>query len=204
MSAFLASADCLNALATYWERKASQPRSHRTAEGELLRAVMWTAQAHGRPYDPIAHNGTTERLLKATKGNALRAVFGVLLDENIRSLNARYPDDNGETTDRDWISIMGTLREPDYVGRSIPAVDRWIQGRETGHLVGLLQGYEYQACESSDWEQSLAFMLCRQIRAYLLEDLSRRDAGDERGWADWTAPEDPRPVRMAHAIHRHR
>ena len=193
MSAFLASADCLNALATYWERKASQPRSHRTPEGEIHRAVMWTAQAHGRPYDPVAHQGTTERLLKATRGNALRAVFGILLDENVRSLNARYPGD-------DDISGHG----PDYVGRSIPAVDRWIQGRETGHLVGLLQGYEYQACESSDWEQSLAFMLCRQIRAYLLEDLSRRDAGEERGWADWTAPEDPRAVRMADAIHRHR
>ena len=190
MSCFLSSADALNALATYWERKASQPRSHRTAEGELFSAVMRSAKAYGRPYDPAAHQGTAERLLKATRGNALRAAFGILLDENIRSINARYPDDDGSMTKYGH----------DYVGRSIPVVDFWIQRRETGHLVGLLQGYEYQACESSDWEKSLAFMLCRQIRAYLLEDLSRRDAGEERGWADWTAPEDPRAVSMAAAL----
>ena len=35
-----------------------------------------------------------------------------------------------------------------YVARSIPIVDQWIQRRETGHMVGLLDGYCYQACES--------------------------------------------------------
>jgi hypothetical protein len=43
-------------------------------------------------------------------------------------------------------------------------------------------------------------MICEQIRAYLLEDLSQRDCGDDRHWASFTAPEDPRAVRMREAL----
>jgi hypothetical protein len=186
MSAFLSSSDCIGALATYWERKSS--RGFNTAEGQINRAVMFSTEAMGGAYNPTANAATTERLLKATKGNALRCVFGILLNENIRSLKARY-DDCDDMTDTTG-----------YVARSIPVVDYWIQRRETGHIVSLLDGYCYQACESDDWKQSIAYMLCQQIKGYLLEDLSKRDAGDDRHWADFTAPEDPRETHMKRVL----
>ena len=189
MSCFLSSADCLNALATYWERKSSQPRQYRTAEQQINRAVMLHARAMGAPFNPTAHAATTERLLKTVRGNALKCVFGILLDENKTSIEARY-DDTDDMTETG----------PEYVGRSIPVVDYWIQRRETGNIVSLLDGYCYQACESDGWESSAAFMICEQIRAYLLEDLSQRDCGDDRHWASFTAPEDPRAVRMREAL----
>ena len=188
MSCFLSSADCINALATYWERKSSQPRHYRTAEEQINRAVMSHARAMGAPFNPTAHAATTERLLKTTKGNALKCAFGILLDENLTSIEARYENTDGMT------DTTG------YVGRSIPVVDYWIQRRETGNIVSLLDGYCYQACESDGWESSVAYMLCEQIRAYLLEDLSQRDCGDNRHWAEFTAPEDPRTVRMREAL----
>ena len=189
MSCFLSSADCLNALATYWERKSSQPRHYRTAESQLHRAVMFSVRGMGGTYNPTAQAATTERLLKIVKGNALKCVFGILLDENKTSIEARY-DDTDDMTETG----------PEYVGRSIPVVDYWIQRRETGHIVSLLDSYCYQSCESSGWESSLAFMICEQIRRYLLEDLSARDCGSETHWADFTAPEDPRAVRMREAL----
>jgi hypothetical protein len=189
MSCFLSSADCLNALATYWERKSSQPRHYRTAEQQINRAVMFHADAMGAPYDPAGQAATTERMLKIFRGNALKCVFGILLDENKASIEARY-------SDTDDMTATG----PEYVGRSIPVVDYWIQRRETGNIVSLLDGYCYQACESDGWKTSLAFMLCQQIKGYLLEDMSQRDCGDDRHWADFTAPEDPRTVRMREAL----
>ena len=186
MSAFLSSSDCLNALATYWERKSS--RGYNTAEGQILRAVMFSVEAMGGTYDHAAHAATTERILKATKGNALAAVFGILLNENVDSLKARYEDCD------DMTDTAG------YVARSIPIVDYWIQRRETGHMVGLLDGYCYQACESDGWQSSVAYQLCQQIRNYLLEDLSKRDAGEDRAWASWSAPEDPRETHMKRVL----
>jgi hypothetical protein len=189
MSCFLSSADCLNALATYWERKSSQPRHYRTAEQQINRAVMFHADAMGAPYDPAGQAATTERMLKIFRGNALKCVFGILLDENKASIEARY-------SDTDDMTATG----PEYVGRSIPVVDYWIQRRETGNIVSLLDGYCYQACESDGWKSSLAFMLCQQIKGYLLEDMSQRDCGAETHWAEFTAPEDPRAVRMRDAL----
>jgi hypothetical protein len=194
MSCFLSSADCLNALATYWERKSNQPSHYRTAEQQINRAVMLSVRAMCAPlFDPTAQTAataaTTERLLKTMGGNALKCVFGILLDENKTSIEARY-------SDADDMTETG----PEYVGRSIPVVDYWIQNSETGNIVSLLDGYCYQACESDLWESSVAFMICEQIRAYLLEDLSQRDCGAETHWAEFTAPEDPRAVRMREAL----
>lgn len=195
MSAFLASADCLNALATYWERKASQRGS--SAEDALTRAVMCHRHAYGNSDDPTdyaagyaADSAATARLLKCAKGLPLRAVFLILLAENENSLKARYGDEPGDNG-------------PEYVGRSLPVVDRWMMEGRTGQLVGLLDGYEYQACEHDDWEKSIAYFICRQIRSYLLDDLKARDCGSDGLWASWSAPADaPGPVRLSDLARR--
>ena len=195
MSAYLSSADCLNALATYWERKASQGAS--TAEGSILRALHCQRRATGATSgdyvtDLKDDEKACARILASVKGNPLRAVFGILLIENQNSLKARYPGDSEmwETT-------------PEYVGRSLPCVDRWIQQRKTGEMVGLLNGYEYQACEHNEWERSLAFFICQQISSHLLDDLQvlhcpPNEYGSRGHWASFKAPADgPGPVRLS-------
>ena len=188
MSAFLSSADCLNALATYWERKAT----HRggSAEEALMRAVMNHRVAYGKRSDDYAADlaadrEATERLLKCANGLPLRSVFQILLLANEASLGAKYGDKPGDNG-------------PEYVGRSLPIVDRWIMQRETGKLVGLLNGYTYQSEESDDWEKSIAYFICQQIRDYLLRDFDARDNGGEGLWASWSVPaEGPGPVRLS-------
>jgi|TARA_R100000081_G_scaffold11083_1_gene4475 hypothetical protein len=188
MSAFVASADCLNALATYWERKAS----HRggSAEDALMRAVMNHRLAYGNRSDDYAADLAADReaaarLLKIAGGLPLRAVFLILLAENENSLKARYGDEPGDNG-------------PEYVGRSLPIVDRWMMARKTGQLVGLLNGYTYQACEHDEWEKSIAYFICQQIRDHLLRDFEARDCGSEGLWASWSAPaEGPGPVRLS-------
>ena len=195
MSAFLASADCLNALATYWERKASRGAS--TAEGSILRAIHCQRHATGATSgdyvtDLKDDEKACARILASVKGNPLRAVFGILLIENQNSLKARYPGDSEM-----WET------GPEYVGRSLPVVDRWIQQRKTGEMVGLLNGYEYQACEHNDWGTSLAFFICQQISSHLLDDLQALhcppdEFGSRGNWASFQAPKDgPRPVSLS-------
>ena len=197
MSAYLCTPDALNALATYWERHASRGSS--TAEGAILRAIHCQRRATGATSgdyvtDLKDDEKACAKILASVRGNALRAVFGILLIENQNSLKARYPDspDMWETG-------------PEYVGRSIPVVDYWIQRRETGQLVGILNGYEYQSCEHRDWETSLAYFMLQQISAYLLKDLEALhcpvdEYGGRGNWATFEAPEDPRAVRLREAL----
>lgn len=197
MSAYLCTADALNALATYWERHAS--RGANTAEGAILRAIHCQRRAMGSTSgdyvtDLKDDEKACAKILASVRGNALRAVFGILLIENQNSLKARYPGDSEM-----WET------GPEYVGRSIPVVDYWIQRRETGQLVGILNGYEYQSCEHRDWETSLAYFILQQISGYLLRDLEALhcpvdEYGGRGNWATFEAPEDPRAVRLREAL----
>lgn len=70
--------------------------------------------------------------------------------ENIASLWARYPKDGGEMagegeTFRAICSDQATIAE----------------------ALGALRCYEYQACESNEWEMSYAYALCQAIRRQL-------------------------------------
>lgn len=200
MSAYLSSADALNALATYWERKAS--RGYSDPKSEILRTIHCQRRALGATSgdyatDMKADEKAFNAIMAAHKGNALKTVFGILLIENQNSLKARYPDgaDMWET-------------DPTYVGRSIPVVDQWIQQGVTGQLVGILNGYEYQACEHEGWRTSLAFFICQQIRSHLLKDFEARccpvqENGARGNWADYTAPKDgPKLVSLSELAKR--
>ena len=200
MSAFLSSADALNALATYWERKAS--RGYSNPKSEILRAIHCQRHATGATSgdyqtDYVQDQEAHTRIMAAHNGNALKTVFGILLIENQNSLKARYPD-GAEMWETD----------PTYVGRSIPVVDQWIQQGVTGQLVGILNGYEYQACEHDGWRTSLAYFICQQIRGELLADYQARccprdEHGLKTNWADYKAPKDgPKLVSLSELAKR--
>ena len=181
MSAFLSSGDAINALATYWTIKLESP-GYSSPAGELTRA----SHCHQRDVHGVTDaDQTSWQLIQAatksgTSWQPWQSVQQILLLENQRSLEARYPGDE------DYRSA----EDPEYRPRRIQAVRGWQMARETGRLVGILKGYEYQSCEHDGWTSSVAYHLCQQIRSQLLDDLEKRDCpDDERGWASWQEPE---------------
>ena len=181
MSAFLSSGDALNALATYWTMSSS--RGYTSAIGELTRAFRChqrDCQLTGAEADQTAWQLIEAAEAKGSSWQPWQSVQQILLLENQRSLAARYPEDE------DFRSAGGD----EYKPRRSATVSGWVQGRKTGQLVGILNGYEYQSCEHDGWTTSVAYHLCQQIRRQLLNDLETRDCIDEtRGWASWQEPE---------------
>lgn len=180
MSAYLSSCDAIAALATYFAWRTRQP------EQELSRVLANAAFARLQRANPEIAYGEYNVCSRgadaiiAAHGGPARAVFALLLQENQRSLEARYP---GDEDYRD---------AEDYAYAPSAAVRRWIAQRTTGQLVGILRGYEYQSCEHPEWQQSDAHAICQSIRRALLSDLESRDCGDAPNWASWAEPE---PVR---------
>jgi hypothetical protein len=188
MSAFLSSADTINALATYWALRAGTPGSYSTPADSLSRAIGASDRARGACQDPSKADAEVAAIADAA--DPFSAAFRILLLENQRSLEARYPEDADYRT-----------AGPEYRPQRLPIVQYWICSRTTGELVGLLRGFEYQACEHDGWETSAAHEICSQIRRWLLADLETRDCGDNgSNWASWEAPEDPRAVAMRQAL----
>lgn len=77
--------------------------------------------------------------------------------ENQASLWARYPDDANEL----------------WEGMTAKPYRQIFQDQVTlGQVLGALSCYEYQACESENWEKSFAFALCRSIRKAICSKIS--------------------------------
>ena len=93
-------------------------------------------------------------------------VANILRLENLRSLTARYGDDDGDNmllmvTPADV--VKANLYQPHQVAKSIAC-------------------YEYQACESCDWTERPAYKICQ----VMYRELARRLPGWEN--ANWGAP----------------
>ena len=89
----------------------------------------------------------------------------VLLAENYRSLAAKYDDDDKPH------AVIVTTGEVMRMA-TVPAVKIFLP----------LQCFEYQACESEDWEQTDAYKLCDAIRRIAMKRLP------EYGDGNWGAP----------------
>ena len=77
--------------------------------------------------------------------------------ENMASLWARYPKD---------ANLFWEGREPQALKRI------YADQANIGQALGALACYEYQACESENWESSFAFALCKAIRKALCSRIS--------------------------------
>lgn len=174
MSAYLSSNDCLNALVTYWELRSDQGADN--SKDQLVRAFAWFYDSNGVKTYSYQHGIT--QALKAIEdyGTPANAVFHLLLEENVKSLKARYPG-----SEEMW------EQAEDYRFRRSQVVLNWCMiPRSQGNLVGMLRGYRYQSCEHDTWERSTAFQILEQIKDYLLSDLERRDCGTNGQWASYT------------------
>lgn len=112
---------------------------------------------------------------KRVDSNNAEEIGAMLWNENVRSVSYRYPSDSLESLpgriDSPWLtpytySFMRTpYREPVAVLKAIDC-------------------YEYQSCETPDWEQSEAFAFCRALRRHVIGRLPGYDE------ADWSIAEE--------------
>jgi hypothetical protein len=93
----------------------------------------------------------------------------ILLDENERSVRSRYPscdvDELPGTTGQDSAS---------YKFR------RWRMPGDALVILKACEGFDYQACETKDYEKSLAAVIIRAIRGFAIRRLP--GYSDAPGW----------------------
>ena len=113
--------------------------------------------------DPVA------ACIEITKQNATE-IGRILLDENDRSVRSRYP---GFSADE----LPGTIGEDaaKYKFRLWPAPG------DAMTILKACEGYDYQACETDDYETSLAAIIIRAIRKWAISRLPGYD--DSPGWS---------------------
>ena len=189
MSANLSSTDTLSALTTYWVEK------HRDDPGALERALYLHFRDHSNLNWKERHENARDFATKVKDRHGLGlAVYLFLLEENIQSLSARYKED---ATIEKWAADPAS-----YTYKPSNAVKEWIRTKQTGRLVGLANGYEYQSCEHDAWRGSIGFYLIDQIKGKLLRDFEIEADG---GWSCFQEPETegPVPVNLSDLIAAH-
>ena len=91
----------------------------------------------------------------------------ILLTENHRSLDSRYPGNKDEYFGGDDVRLMVSARDV------VAALDI-----KPMQIFKPLDCYEYQSCEASDWDETIAFRLCNFIRRQAIKRLHEYDAGN--------------------------
>lgn len=117
-------------------------------------------------------------------------VGAMLIAENVRSVQHRYPDagmdsipgpvDNGYATD----ALLGQYRYRAHAAAGSPGAWGSMVGPRRLTAVEALKaidGYEYQACEHDGWEASEAKAFCEALRRALIGALPGYDAADTWG-----------------------
>ena len=82
-------------------------------------------------------------------------VAKILMDENIRSVNSRYREET----------------QSDYEFEYIPSARK----RPVGNIIGALECYEYQSCETDDWHESNAWEIVCGLRKALLKMIAEKE-----------------------------
>jgi hypothetical protein len=82
--------------------------------------------------------------------------------ENIASLNARYPSDAG------------------LAGEGEPFKAIYPDQATYAQALGALACYEYQACESNEWGDSFAYLICKATRKAICDLISHGEWEYER------------------------
>ena len=195
MSAHLTDQDCINALATFWYEYHKQPRNERPGQA-LERAYLIAEEEVSLKKDYFER--MEDFRLRASKQieaqkpvyKALapcRVVYDLLLNENVRSLQARYPDDSKEPLkDRIWYN--------EYDFKKSSTVVKWVSDRDPKGLLMLwqmLKAWEYQSCEHFEFQNSVAYQIKQQIQNGILNILQDKFCinDDDNVWTSWTDPQ---------------
>jgi len=179
MSAYLCSDDTLNALATYWFIKSgkswddpSKSQAYKTALRIVNKEYFYKTRGESckdplKLYAEFQHyiDEYYDELLKSSHNDLYELVFDTLLLENKNSLNARYSNPNDMFRDS-------------YIYRLSNCVVNWIDKKESGYLVGIVNNYDYQSCEHDNYKKSLGYAILNQIKDFLLEDMKLGEIWD--------------------------
>lgn len=106
-------------------------------------------------------------------------IGAMLLAENVRSVSARYP--------RDALGELPGPRPAYWLVRYV-----WSPGRYRPTAIEALKAiacYEYQSCETDDWEQTEAWRFCQALQGAIV---SRMPGWDEAAWG-WPTGEKEQP-----------
>jgi len=178
MSAYLCSDDTLNALSTYWFIKSgktwddpSKSQAYKRAMRIRYKDSYYKSRTDCK--DPLRLysdfqryiDELFERSLKNSNNDLYELVFNTLLTENKNSLNARYSNPTDMFRDS-------------YTYRLSNCVVNWIDKKQSGYLVGIVNNYDYQSCEHPNHENSLGYAILNQIKDYLLEDMKLGEIWD--------------------------
>ncbi len=195
MSARLTDQDCINALATFWYEYHKQPRSE-SPQNALERAFVIANEEVSTKKDYFDNQNELRyraiKLIEAQqdyyKGLAsCRVVYDILLNENIRSLKARYPDDSKEPLkSRIWYN--------EYEFKKSSTVVKWVNDRDCKGLLmvyQMLQGWDYQSCEHFEYRNSVAYQIKEQIQYGILDILKKVHCpnDEDRVWTSWVDPQ---------------
>ena len=125
--------------------------------------------------------------------NECELMRNILAFENIRSLAARYPDT--DATD-DYNALIHECSIP-YV--PIGEVTEWCCRGEYGKVLHLMACYEYQSCESDDWESTTAYKFCRELEQLILKKLRNAvPESDQPSWGSYKRPAgNPGPISLS-------
>ena len=195
MSAHLTDQDCINALATFWYEYHKQPRNERPGQA-LEQAYLIAPEEVSLKKDyfermedfRLRASNQIEAQKPVYKALApCRVVYDLLLNENVRSLQARYPDDSKEPLkDRIWYN--------EYEFKKSSTVTKWLSDRDPKGLMmiwQMLRGWEYQSCEHYEFRNSVAYQIKQQIEYGILDTLKKIHCpnDEDRVWTSWEDPQ---------------
>jgi|TARA_R100000084_G_C4590992_1_gene118436 hypothetical protein len=181
MSAYLVSEDQLNALATLYGEFYKAP-NYIDSQTALDRAYYFA------PITKKLENWECENIARLLlkdasnthKGLALhKVVFDHLLEANVESLQAAYPDCRDMWTNN-------------YKFKKSSTIAKWVAEKDTKGLMqcwGMLKNWDYQSCEDFNYRDTAAFQMKGQIEYAILHLLEKKLCGDSAVWGSW---EDPR------------
>ena len=195
MSAHLVDQDCINALATFWYEYHKTP-SNESPQNALERAFIIAKEEISLKEDYFENqNELRYRAIRLIEANqdvykrlaSCRVIYDILLNENIRSLQARYPDDIKEKNEnRIWYH--------EYNFKKSSTVVKWVSDRDPKGLLMLwqmLKGWNYQSCEHFEFKNSVAYQIKQQIQNGILNILQKKFCvnDEDNVWTCWTDPQ---------------
>ena len=195
MSAHLTDQDCINALATFWYEYHKTP-GNESPQQALERAFLIAKEEISLKEDYFENQNEIRyraiKLIEAQKDvykglASCRVIYDILLNENIRSLQALYPDDIKEPLEnRMWFN--------EYDFKKSSTVAKWVSDRDTKGLLMLwqmLKGWEYQSCEHFEFKNSVAYQIRQQIQNGILNILQKKFCvnDEDNVWTSWEDPQ---------------
>ena len=130
-------------------------------------------------------------IINAAK-NECELMRNILAYENIRSLAARYPQDAEDGAK----AIQAECSIP-YM--PIGEITEWCIMGQFGKVLHLMACYEYQSCESDDWESTTAYKFCRELEHLILQKLRNAvPESDQPSWGSYKRPAgNPGPISLS-------